>query len=55
MVSFGAGSTNYYDYERGREDCLMNNLVVSSLETDQEKAAYIRRKISGQVNDKKTI
>ncbi|KAF1767981.1 hypothetical protein GCK72_007942 [Caenorhabditis remanei] len=42
MVSFGAGSTNYYDYERGREDCLMNNLVVSSLETDQEKAAYIR-------------
>ena len=44
MVSLGRDSTSWFGYEDARDDCLMNKLVVSSLEIDQEYIDYIFRK-----------
>ncbi|KAF1763531.1 hypothetical protein GCK72_011797 [Caenorhabditis remanei] len=42
MFVYGANSTNIYEYDNAFFDCNLNNLVLGSLETDKEKAAYIK-------------
>ncbi|KAF1767983.1 hypothetical protein GCK72_007944 [Caenorhabditis remanei] len=42
MFVYGANSTNIYGYDNAVFDCNLNNLVLGSLETDKEKASYIK-------------
>ncbi|KAF1767982.1 hypothetical protein GCK72_007943 [Caenorhabditis remanei] len=42
MFTFGANSTMNYDYQDAVTDCNLNGLVIGSLETDEEKTAYIK-------------
>ncbi|KAF1767986.1 hypothetical protein GCK72_007947 [Caenorhabditis remanei] len=42
LVHFGAGSTNWFEYENARGNCVRNKLVVSSMETDEEKTDFIK-------------
>ncbi|KAF1767985.1 hypothetical protein GCK72_007946 [Caenorhabditis remanei] len=42
MFSLTANSTNVFEYNRGVFNCQINGLVLSSLESDEEKFRYIK-------------